>query len=304
MRMLDWDDLRFFLVAVDFGSYQKAAKALGVNRTTVGRRVEELEKCVGSPLFRQSASGYHPTEAGLEVLKCARQLEKHIAQLTKALVKNKESVEGHVRVAIAAELGSDLLPEVMKFQQKYAEVTVEILIVCDPVIALTQRKADIALGVLRSKPEYLSGRCLGGLSRAVYGAAGASHPSVDSAQLNWVGWSESMKGCMLASWMSSNVKENARIASWVDSWAALKAATQTGNNVAVMWQAFAEPDQGLVQLPGFVTGQGADLWLLSLEAMPLDACKQEMFEFLSSCLKQKLTNGPGFIPAEPALHHR
>jgi DNA-binding transcriptional LysR family regulator len=297
--MLDWDDLRYFLAAVEAGSYLGGAKALGVNRTTVGRRVEALEKSIGSPLFKQSASGYHPTEVGVKVLKCAKELEKHVSKLSTTLVKQQGALEGHVRVAVAAELGSDLLPDIMRFQQTHAEVTVEVSSVRDPAIALTQRKADIALGVLRARPEYLTGLCLGRLSLAVYGAASPPRPRVDPEHSTWVGWSEDMNGCMLASWMTRHLKEDARTGSWVDSWAALKAATQAGQNVALMWQAFAEPDPGLVQLPGFMTGtgQGSDLWLLSLEAIPLDACKKEMFDFLFSSLRHKLCGGPGFTAA-------
>ncbi|MCY1403597.1 hypothetical protein D9M71_187820 [compost metagenome] len=205
-------------------------------------------------------------------------------------------MEGHVRVAVAAELGDHLLGEIMRFQHKHSEVTVEVLSVRDPAIALTQRRADIALGVLRSRPEYLAGVCLGRLSTAVYGAATAGDARVGSEPSSWVGWSEDMSGCMLASWMSSNLNEQTRVSSWVDSWSALKAATQAGTSVALMWQAFAEQDPGLVRHPGFITGQGSDLWLLALEAIPLDACKQEMFGFLTTCLKQKLLDGPGFSP--------
>lgn len=297
--MLDWDDLRYFLAAVEAGSYLGGAKALGVNRTTVGRRVEALEKCIGSPLFKQTASGYHPIDVGIKVLKCAKQLEKHVAQLSTALVNHQGALQGHVRVAVAAELGSDLLAEILRFQRNHGEVTVEVSSVRDPVTALTQRKADIALGALRAKPEYLAGQCLGRLSLGVYGAAQVSRHGMGAQDTAWVGWSEDMQGCLLASLMASHVGEDARTVSWVDCWAALKAATLAGSNVALMWQAFAETDPGLVRLPGLLPGQGqgADLWLLSLEAIPLDACKKAMCDFLFASLRQTLAAGPGFTAA-------
>ena len=43
MRTFAWDDLRYFLAFARAGSMQAAAKALGVNQSTVQRRIAELE---------------------------------------------------------------------------------------------------------------------------------------------------------------------------------------------------------------------------------------------------------------------
>src|SRR6185436_12711294 len=64
---LGWDDLRHFLAFARAGSMQAAAKALGVNQSTVQRRIAELEGQIGRRLIERHLSGYRLTELGNEL---------------------------------------------------------------------------------------------------------------------------------------------------------------------------------------------------------------------------------------------
>ena len=61
---MDLDDLRAFLAVLDAGSVSGAAAALGVPRSTLRRRLEELESRVGTPLWSRDQHGATPTAAG------------------------------------------------------------------------------------------------------------------------------------------------------------------------------------------------------------------------------------------------
>jgi DNA-binding transcriptional LysR family regulator len=73
---LDWDDLRYFIALARHGSTLSAAKAMGVNQSTVHRRVAELEARIGHGLVRRQSSGYQLTELGLALLPLAEDAEK------------------------------------------------------------------------------------------------------------------------------------------------------------------------------------------------------------------------------------
>ena len=62
--MYDWGDLRFLLATARTGSTSAAASELGVNQTTVARRIASLEAHLGVPLFERRQDGYRLTEAG------------------------------------------------------------------------------------------------------------------------------------------------------------------------------------------------------------------------------------------------
>ena len=66
--MIDWDDVRYFLAVARGSSVRAAAERLGVNHSTVLRRVAELEERLGAPMFEKLPSGYRLTAAGEEVL--------------------------------------------------------------------------------------------------------------------------------------------------------------------------------------------------------------------------------------------
>ena len=56
--MFDWNDLKAFLAVARGGSTLAASKALGVNQTTVARRIESLEHDLGFKLFERGQTGH------------------------------------------------------------------------------------------------------------------------------------------------------------------------------------------------------------------------------------------------------
>src|SRR5580704_2461469 len=72
--MIDWDDVRYFLAVARGGSVRAAAERLGVNHSTVLRRIAQLEERLGVHMFEKLPSGYRLTAAGEEVLEFANQM--------------------------------------------------------------------------------------------------------------------------------------------------------------------------------------------------------------------------------------
>ncbi len=73
--MNNWDDYRLILALRRAKTIRGAAKALGVNHSTVSRRLAALNQQNGSPVFEQVAGGYHPTRAGEALVSAAAQIE-------------------------------------------------------------------------------------------------------------------------------------------------------------------------------------------------------------------------------------
>ena len=67
-RAMDWDHFRYFLELARAGTLAGAARRLGVEHTTVSRRLQALEKQVGSALFAREAGGHRLTEAGRQLM--------------------------------------------------------------------------------------------------------------------------------------------------------------------------------------------------------------------------------------------
>ncbi len=78
---LPWDDLRLFLAVARAGSLAGAARALGVNHSTVFRRINAFEDSIGVRVFERLPSGYALTVAGEEMRATAERVEREIDRL-------------------------------------------------------------------------------------------------------------------------------------------------------------------------------------------------------------------------------
>jgi DNA-binding transcriptional LysR family regulator len=98
--MIDWDDVRYFLAVARGGSVRAAAEHLGVNHSTVLRRIAQLEERLGARMFEKLPSGYRLTAAGEDVLEFADQMEASSHQLETRVFGRDQSVRGLLRVTL------------------------------------------------------------------------------------------------------------------------------------------------------------------------------------------------------------
>src|ERR1700677_4288935 len=146
--MIDWDDVRCFLAVARGGSVRAAAERLGVNHSTVLRRIAQLEERLGVHMFEKLPSGYRLRAAGEEVLEFADQMEASSHRLETRVFGRDQSVRGLLRVTLAPTLATHLLlPDFADFARLYPEVEIEVLSVEEPV-NLTNREADVAIRVV------------------------------------------------------------------------------------------------------------------------------------------------------------
>src|SRR5271170_6177524 len=146
--MIDWDDVRYFLAVARGGSVRAAAERLGVNHSTVLRRIAQLEQRLGAQMFEKLPSGYRLTDAGGEILQFAEQMEASSNRLETRVFGRDQGVRGLLRVTLAQPLATHLLmPDFAEFARLHPEIEMEILSIGEPV-NLTNREADVAIRVV------------------------------------------------------------------------------------------------------------------------------------------------------------
>ena len=94
----DWDDLKHLLAVARHGSTLAAGRALGLDQSTVQRRLAELERRFGQPLVQRQPTGYRLTEFGQALLPHAQKVEDAVAQFKQRLATVASEVTGTVRV--------------------------------------------------------------------------------------------------------------------------------------------------------------------------------------------------------------
>jgi DNA-binding transcriptional LysR family regulator len=149
--MIDWDDVRYFLAAARGGSVRAAAGRLGVNHSTVLRRIAQLEERLGTQMFEKLPSGYRLTGAGEEVLELAQQMEASLHQLETRIFGRDQSVRGLLRVTLPPFLATHLLmPDLADFARMHPAIEMEILSTGE-VMNLTNREADVAVRIVSDR---------------------------------------------------------------------------------------------------------------------------------------------------------
>jgi DNA-binding transcriptional LysR family regulator len=124
--MIDWDDVRYFLAVARGGSVRAAAKRLGVNHSTVLRRIAQLEERLGRADVRKAAFGLPPDGAGEEVLELANQMEASSHQLETRVFGRDQSVRGLLRVTLTPTLATHLLmPDFADFARLHPDIEME-----------------------------------------------------------------------------------------------------------------------------------------------------------------------------------
>src|SRR5688500_17425447 len=110
---MEWDDLRYVLALADAGSLAGAARALGVNHTTVLRRVGAFEKRLGLRLFERLPAGDVPTAGGEELIAAARRVDETVVALERRIAGQDLRLAGALRVTTTDTLMASLLPEIL-----------------------------------------------------------------------------------------------------------------------------------------------------------------------------------------------
>jgi DNA-binding transcriptional LysR family regulator len=203
--MENWDDLRLFLSTARAGSSRQAGRELGINQSTVSRRIRLLEERTATRLFDRRPGGLVLTEAGEELLALAGAVEERVADVDRRLQGRDETLNGQVRVSLPDMFVGAVAAQIAGFALVYPDIEVEV-IVDNENARLTHREADLALRIASAPPEQLVGRRIAPLGFAIYGARGmeVARP-LDPSALPWVRWEERWNYFPAERWLDKHV---------------------------------------------------------------------------------------------------
>lgn len=141
--MFDWDDLKPLLAVHHHGSTLAAGRALGVNQSTVQRRLLELERRLGQVLVVRQASGYALTAFGSELIPLAEVVEAAVLQLqVKAEGRDREG-RAIIRLTCPEPVVSRLTPLIELFHARRPDLRAQF-VTSDRYLDLLKGDADIA----------------------------------------------------------------------------------------------------------------------------------------------------------------
>jgi len=290
----NWDDLRFLLAVARHGSLSAAARALGVNHTTVLRRVSTLEEAMGVRLFDKLPGGYALTAAGDEMHRVALKVEEDLTAANRRLSGRDAQIGGTLRVTTVDILALHILPRhIAAFRAQHPALRLD-MIVAEASLSLTRREADVAIRSTNRPPENLVGRSVAHLAFAVYGADSYLEraaqefgtPADDLTRHSWVALDESFDHTAMTRWLKGMVPPD-RIGHRVNSVAVAVEVVKAGGGLGLLPCGLADRVPGLRRLRPPVEEVTTKIWLLTHEDLRHMGRVRAFLDFMSDAFAQE-----------------
>jgi DNA-binding transcriptional LysR family regulator len=145
MTAPDWSDLHYFLELARQGTLSSASRRLGVEHTTVARRIDRLEAALGAALFDRRREGYVLTETGQALLPHAEAMESGALAASEQLGEPAASASGTVRLGAPEAFGSLVFtPRLPELMAHHPELQIELLLM-HRFPNLAAREADLTV---------------------------------------------------------------------------------------------------------------------------------------------------------------
>lgn len=265
--MIQWDDLRMLLAAHRSGSLARAGRALGVDATTVGRRIAALERQLETALVVRTRDGLRTTPAGARAARAAASLEEAVAAMERELAGLDARVEGVVRVTSGeAVIVHALSPALPLLRAAHPLLRVE-LVGTSRSLDLARGEADLAVRLFRPREPGLVTRRVAVLRYGLYAApsylarAGTPRGAAELRQHDVIGLDVDLESTPEMRWLSRHVPEESfRIrASTVT---AVVAACRAGMGIAAVAERFVERDPNLVRILPGLAPPTREAWLV------------------------------------------
>jgi DNA-binding transcriptional LysR family regulator len=206
--MFDWDDLRFLMAVAREGSTLAAGRSLGVNQSTVQRRLAEMERQVGHRLVERLPHGYRLTDLGAAVLPAAEGVAAAVAVFGQTLEDQARLHRGVVRLTCPESISFRLTQSgfLDRFHAAHPDLTVEFVL-SDRYVDLSKGGADVALRSGDTDDDVLVGRKIADSLWAVYASRqyvernGAPGSVDELGRHPLIGFDESMSRHRAVSWL-------------------------------------------------------------------------------------------------------
>jgi len=304
-----WDDVRVFLAIYREKSLGRAGKRLGLDTSTMSRRLSSFEEVLGGRLFERTRQGLVPTSRGIKLLASAEAIEAAHARLIRDASATELTTEGIVRLSVPPGVADVFVaPALVRLRASFPRVGVE-LDASTRVLDLGRYEADLAL---RSIPPQGADLVVTKLIEARWVVAGSEAFVAEAGRISdwkalpWIAWDRDLAGFAPSVWRERHAR-GASIALRTSHFSAQLAAAASGLGALLVPEPYLGPSKLLPLRYGKGLAQSVErlprdsLWLVGHRATRDLPRVAAVWEFLATELR-KHGGVPGSARAQK--HHR
>ena len=261
---LSWDEFRLVKAIADARSLVGAAETLGLNHSTIFRRLGAVEDALGARLFERSRSGYQPTAAGEEMVALATGISDSVVEFERRVAGRDVKPSGELRITTVDSMAVHLLPPVFaRFRQLNPGVHLDVILAAQQ-LNLSRRDADVAIRATNEPPETLVGRRIGPIRWAVYASTKIVQEfgSKLMEEAPWVGFGDSLGSPSGRRWTERNIGQRRQV--WrVNSVLSMAESIAVGAGAGVLPCFIGNKCSDLTRIGEPILELDIDLWILT-----------------------------------------
>lgn len=205
LQGMNWDDLKYLLAVHRKGTLSAASVELGVNQTTVTRRLRKLEKDIGVPLIKRTAGSIALTTEGQQALTYIETAEDEFFKFEKLLTQDHE-IRGALKItAVDSVIDELLVPGMADLMNKHPalQVTFHGSITN---LNINKFEADIAIRLARPESGAMIVSKLSEIGFAVYGTPAMKDRALQHGlnSVPWVAFNDSLSNIPEMKWLAAS----------------------------------------------------------------------------------------------------
>ncbi|WP_145323457.1 MULTISPECIES: LysR family transcriptional regulator [unclassified Rhizobium] len=288
--MIDWQDLHHFAALARTGSLSAAARELGVDHATVGRRIAALERALDLRLIDRRPRTSPLTVDGRAIAELVAGMEENVEAIRRYSKSAVAGLSAAVKVSAPPSIAAHLLaPKATLFREEHPDITLTIAGVTRRA-ALNYGEADIAVRMTRPEESDLLVRRIGVMRFGLYAI-----PSVaQMPEKDWVfiGYDAAMEHLTQQIWLRSLLEGRPIVFRATDVFGQLEAA-RTGLGVVALPAFLGDGEPALVRLPVAVPSPARDLWLVTYPDLRRSPAIRAVMDFVADTIGRScpLRNG-------------
>jgi DNA-binding transcriptional LysR family regulator len=251
---MDWGDLAYLLAVARTGTHAAAARILGVDSTTVGRRLAALESAMGARLLQRTPSGWVPTDSGAELVRRAERIESDLAAAEVTVRGADRRASGLVRISGGDGILHYLLaPALPALRERHPDLVVELRPETR-LVDLARREADVAIRLSRETSRATVSRRVAPLAMGIYAGrpllARCPAPATlrDLASLPWLDYDASLSRAPQNRWLRATLPTSPTVVFRATTTTGLVHACAAGLGAAILPARVADPLPDLVRV--------------------------------------------------------
>ncbi|HTR85333.1 MAG TPA: LysR family transcriptional regulator [Reyranella sp.] len=273
---MNWDDLRVVAAVRDAGTYAGAGTRLGLDETTVARRLSRLERRLALRLFEAADGARRPTEQCEAILSHIGAMARHVAEIGR-IGESQPAVAGRFRIACTSGVAEEILaPNVRALLAAHAGLTLHFLTSAENV-KFSRWEADFAVRLDKPAKGDFTISKLGEMALYFFEPAGAASPLVCAypAALDRFPEAEFLK--------ARGLQERARLVT--DNLRVLHTLIRSRRAAGVLPAYFCQDLLADRRLRATPLPRGRDVWLLVQNHLRRDPAARVVIDWLRDCFR-------------------